>query len=84
MPRYQSLQRRLNEGSLHNHGEPPYYWGLLRDYEPSFQALLIGVRWLPGQPAGGDKQNCMQLRWKDAMWDDTKCEGTRNYYVCEK
>ena len=37
-----------------------------------------------GQPAGGDVQNCLQMRWKDAMWDDVSCNGAKEYFVCKK
>ena len=33
--------------------------------------------------AGGTVQNCIQLRWSDLLWDDTKCSAAK-WFVCKK
>ena len=37
-----------------------------------------------GQPAGGEVQNCMQMRWADGLWDDVSCSGSKEFFVCKK
>jgi len=37
-----------------------------------------------GQPAGGEVQNCMQMRWVDGLWDDVSCSGSKEFFVCKK
>lgn len=36
-----------------------------------------------GGTQGGTVQNCLQVRWADTTWDDTKCSSEK-WYVCKK